>query len=214
MVILAFFFLLRPGEYTGTSSNTTPFAFKDTQLFIGRDRLTYASCSDADFSLSDFTTLEFTSQKNGVKGEVIGLGCTGEYFSPVRAVRRRVQHLLAHSAPPDTPLASYDRDGKWHRINPTQITTALRLAVATFEPRDLGFNVTDVSARSLRASGAMALLCAHVDTDIIRLVGRWRSDEMLRYLHVQAEPVMRHFASKMLSDGDFNLIPNSLVPMC
>jgi hypothetical protein len=33
----------------------------------------------------------------------------------------------------------------------------------------------------------MALLCAHVDTEIIHLVGRWCSDEMLRYLHVQAE---------------------------
>jgi hypothetical protein len=60
----------------------------------------------------------------------------------------------------------------------------------------------------------MALLYAHVDTDIIHLVGWWRSDEMLCYLHVQAEPVMHRFASKiMLSDGDFNLSPNSLVPM-
>jgi hypothetical protein len=93
MVILAFFFLLCPGEYTGTSSSTTPFAFRDTQLFIGRDRLNYASSSDADFSLADFTPLEFTSQKNGVKREVIGLGCTGDYFSPIRAVCCRVGHL-------------------------------------------------------------------------------------------------------------------------
>jgi hypothetical protein len=34
----------------------------------------------------------------------------------------------------------------------------------------------------------MALLNGGVDTDIIRLIGRWRSDKMLRYLHVQAEP--------------------------
>jgi hypothetical protein len=30
------------------------------------------------------------------------------------------------------------------------------------------------------------------------LVGRWRSDEMLRYLHVQAEPTMRGFSARML----------------
>ena len=94
-------------------------------MFLGRNRLTYASCSDADFSLTDFTTLEFTSQKNGVKGEVIGLGCMSEYFSPVRTICRRVQHLLTHSAPPDMPLASYYQDDKWYRINPTQVTTAL-----------------------------------------------------------------------------------------
>jgi hypothetical protein len=58
----------------------------------------------------------------------------------------------------------------------------------------------------------MALLCAEVDTDIIRLIGRWRSDEMLRYLHVQAEPVMRGFAPRMLQ-AEFTLLPNSTVPM-
>jgi hypothetical protein len=59
----------------------------------------------------------------------------------------------------------------------------------------------------------MALLCAHVDTDIIRLLGRWRSDEMLRYLHVQAEPVMRDFSRRMLSGGTFTLLPNQDVPI-
>ena len=58
----------------------------------------------------------------------------------------------------------------------------------------------------------MALLCANVDTDIIRLLGRWRSDEMLRYLHLQAEPIMRNFAPKMLSGGAFVLLPNADVP--
>jgi hypothetical protein len=58
----------------------------------------------------------------------------------------------------------------------------------------------------------MALLCAQVDTDIIRLIGRWRSDEMLRYLHLQAEPVMRNFAARMLTHGNFVLHPNNEVP--
>jgi hypothetical protein len=35
MILLAFFFLLRPGEYTGNSSNTTPFTLGDSQLFLG-----------------------------------------------------------------------------------------------------------------------------------------------------------------------------------
>jgi hypothetical protein len=59
----------------------------------------------------------------------------------------------------------------------------------------------------------MALLCAHVDTDVIRLLGRWRSDEMLRYLHVQAEPVMRDFSRLMLAGGAFTLLPNQDVPI-
>ena len=44
----------------------------------------------------------------------------------------------------------------------------------------VGFTPEDVSAQSMQAGGAMALLMARVDTDTIRLVGRWRSDVMLR----------------------------------
>ena len=54
----------------------------------------------------------------------------------------------------------------------------------------------------------MALLCSGVDTDMIKLIGRWRSDEMLRYLHVQARPVMQGFARRMLLAGDYTLHPN------
>jgi hypothetical protein len=55
----------------------------------------------------------------------------------------------------------------------------------------------------------MALLCADVDSDRIRLLGRWQSDQMFRYLHVQAEPVMRNFSSQMLTGGNYTLLPNA-----
>jgi len=41
--------------------------------------------------------------------------------------------------------------------------------------------------------------------------GRWRSDEMMRCLHLTAEPIMRDFARKMLA-ADFTLAPSQLVP--
>ena len=68
-------------------------------------------------------------------------------------------------------------------------------------------------ARSLRAAGANALLLANFDTNIICLIGRWRSDEMLRYLHVQATPLMQDYARRMVAGGQYNLLPNAqLVP--
>ena len=63
MVILAFFFLLRPGEYTGTSSNTTPFTLRDIQLFIGRQRVPLLTCDGPTLEATTFGTLEFTTQK-------------------------------------------------------------------------------------------------------------------------------------------------------
>ncbi|KAL7547774.1 hypothetical protein ACHAWF_012154, partial [Thalassiosira exigua] len=96
-------------------------------------------------------------------------------------------------------------------VTPSKITSLLRQAVCDLGT-DLGFLPSDVSARCLRAAGATALLIGKVDPDVIRLVGRWRSDEMLRYLHVQAAPLMSDYARRMLHAGDYSLIPSQIVP--
>jgi hypothetical protein len=58
----------------------------------------------------------------------------------------------------------------------------------------------------------MALLCAKVDPTIPRLVGRWRSDEMFRYLHPQAYPLMHTFAQQMMDHGNFSFVPGTSIP--
>jgi hypothetical protein len=76
-----------------------------------------------------------------------------------------------------TPLYSY-YNGRWRAIITTALTKHIRTTVTALGAQ-YGLAPEDISIRSLRASGAMALLCARVDTDVIRLMGRWRSDEML-----------------------------------
>lgn len=215
MVCLAFFFLLRPGEYTGTTSDTQPFQLCDVGFSLGDHRLNTSTATMSQILAATFVTLEFTTQKNAVRGEVIGLSRSGDpHFCPVAAAARRVVHLRQSGAPHNQPLASYlhPNTRRLRRLTAREITDVLKLASQLLGPQ-YGFLPKDVSARSLRASGAMALLCAQVDTDRIRLLGRWRSDEMLRYLHVQAEPVMRQFSSRMIEGGHFTLLPNSDVPL-
>ena len=208
MITLAFFFLLRPGEYTSTPSDTTPFTLADIQIFLGNVRLNITTSPNETLLQATFCTLEFTTQKNGVRGEVIGLGRSGSLLlCPVRALAHRVIHLRCHNAPPGSPLGKYFVHGAWHDLKPKDITTDLRHAVSILGS-SIGLVPSDVSARSLRATGAMALLCADIDHDRIKLVGRWRSDEMIRYLHVQAAPVMSKFSKAMITSGDFRLIPN------
>ena len=91
------------------------------------------------------------------------------------------------------------------------ITKVLKGSVS-LSGENLGFLPKDVSARSLRAADAMALLCSGIDTDIIRLIGRWCSDEMLRYLHLQAEPLMRGFSKRMVTPGNYSMLPGQRVP--
>ena len=214
MIIIAFFFLLRPGEYTDTPvTDTTPFTFQDVQLSVGDRRLDLRLASEEELlNISTSVSLTFTTQKNGIPNEVIRLGRTGDPFlCPVLAIARRIIHLRRANAPPTTPLSRvFDGTHTLH-VTPARITATLRDAIK-FIGFDLGFLPHEVSARSLRAGGATALLCAKVDPDIIQLLGRWRSDEMLRYLHLSAEPVMKDFAKRMLN-ADYRLAPNQLVPM-
>jgi len=86
------------------------------------------------------------------------------------------------------------------------VTDALRQSVAVLGP-SIGLLPEDVSSKSLRAGGAMAMLCAGIDPNRTQLLGRWRSDAMLRYLHVQAYPLISDIAPKMLAGGVYTLLP-------
>jgi hypothetical protein len=120
---------------------------------------------------------------------------------------RRVLYLWSHNASPTTPLS-------WVfntlvQVTPSVLTATLRDSVQHLGP-NLGFLPPEVSARSLWAVGVTALLLAQVDPDVNRLIGWWQSDEMLRYFHVQAYPLMRNYSCLMLDAG--TLIQNQLIP--
>ena len=87
------------------------------------------------------------------------------------------------------------------------ILKTLKTAVDVCGP-NLGFKSNDVSARSLCAAGAMSLLCSRVDSVIIKMIGIWRSDETLMYLHVQADTTMKSLLRLMLTNGNYYFLPH------
>jgi hypothetical protein len=213
MAYIAFFYLNRPGEYakpTSSDSLSAPFRLCNVEFSIGLRVFNASLASVSDIRLATFASLIFTNQKNAVRGEKVGHARTGHSSScPVLALIHRVLNLRLHSAPPTAPLylCFLSSSATPASVTSACITAMLRLS-ATALYLTLGIDPKNISARSLRAGGAMALLCARVDTDIIHLVGRWRSDEMLRYLHLQAYPLMRTFARRMIAAGHFSLLPD------
>lgn len=209
MLLLGFFFLLRPGEYAAsTNPDSAPFRLQDVHILHNNIRLDVHQASEHQLRTATAVALEFTTQKNGVRGELVGLGLSGHpRLCPVRTLVNRAIHLRLHRAPMHTPLYCYFDGVKWRNIDATKLTLTLRSAAAAVGAAS-GISASDISARSLRSSGAMSLLCARVDTDVIRLLGRWRSDEMLRYLHVQALPILAPLAAQMLRHGAFPLLAN------
>ena len=206
---VAFFFLLRPGEYCAgdTDTVTTPFNLRDIQFFVGNQPFQATTASSATCAAATFLSLLFTTQKNGVKGESIGHVATGNPRAcAVAAIWCRVAHLRKHGATPDTHLAAVFNGTAWSTVRTAETTAVLRAATTLMGP-PVGFTLEGVSAQSMRAGGAMALLMACVNTDMIRLVGRWRSDVMLRYLHTTAQTFTEGLASRMVQHGDYALIP-------
>jgi hypothetical protein len=211
IILIAFFFLMRPGEHTVTKDNT-PFKLKDIQFHVGPHRYNATTIPLDLLDAASFVTYTYDTQKNAQRNEAIGLGRSGHgSCCPVAATAQRVQHLRQHHATPDTPLGTYFLpNGTSKTVSSDNITQTLRFSLRHFGTT-LGITASDISARSLRAAGAMALLCAHVDHDTIRLIGRWRSDEMLRYLHTQAQPVMYDFSRRMVQGGNYTFIPNNTI---
>lgn len=204
---MGFYFLLRPGEYANASGDAkTPFRLQDVQFKIGSRHYPDVMTVPIETLLAaTFVSLTFTNQKNGVKGEKLGHASNGQRFAcPVRAVIRRVEHLRSHHAHPSTPLHVYYDHGAPYAVSASMLSSLLRSAALTI-PGHCGVQLSHISARSLRNSGAMALLLAGCDPDKIRIVGRWRSDAMFRYMHSHALPLIQNNSTLMFRGGSYHL---------
>ena len=184
---------------------------QDVRLWIDQQPLDYRTATDDEFNAVDFVGLEFTTQKNGTKGEVIGHGRSSDPFiCPVAAVVRRLRYLRSLNAPSNTFLCAFQFHNSSLKLVASSTITALLRQACLVLGNSYGFTAMDISAKSLRASGAMALLNERVDRNVIQLIGRWKSDAMLLYLHIQAHNLMSGFSKLMLTGGNFALIPAAL----
>ena len=63
MIIISFFFLLRPGEYTCTKSDSAKFRLSDVTFNVGRTVFDTATAIDNELAAATFVMLIFTTQK-------------------------------------------------------------------------------------------------------------------------------------------------------
>lgn len=205
MTIIGFFFLMRPGEYCTTGDSSHPFLVQDIILWHHADQIDH---QEAPFSILEQVTscqLTFTTQKNAVRGERVGHAATTDpIFCPVKALVRRIIHLRKNQAPVTTPLHQYYLSHRTtaYQLPSTAISRLLKLG-KDFTMAYQHFPDVHLKPRALRASGAMALMAAGVDSNVLRLMGRWQSDAMLRYLHTQVLPITHNLSQRMLLHGDF-----------
>ena len=219
LCIVAFFFLLRPGEYcAGTGKpdegRSSPFLLEHVQIHHGTKVLHAPSAPLNDLKRLEritFVSLIFNDQKNAVKGERVGHKAnTHDTLCPAKAVGRIVLRLRQQRATPQTPLMRIRVTAGsrvTHKdVTSTIITKCLRKAADHLYPTT-HVSSSLLSARSLRPGGATALLCAGFSKEHIQLLGRWRSDAMFRYLHLQSNA--HDFSALMLKAGKFTFTPQN-----
>jgi hypothetical protein len=216
LIILGFFFLLHPGEHTYSSDSEydRPFRLQDVSFEIPNLGTTNGAAADvAGLHQASRVNLNFTNQKNGEKDECISHGDTDNaLLSPLKAALRRIKHLRSRGAAVDTPLHTVLLpDGALKRVTADHINQALKRSCNSIGEQ-LGIQASDISARALRAGGAMALLRAKIDPTEIKIMGRWKSDAMMIYLHRSALDTVT-FASKMLVGGRFTIARHREYPL-
>ena len=92
-------------------------------------------------------------------------------------------------------------------IRSTEITAALHFTVAKIGNK-YGLAPKNISARSLFASGVIALFLGRVDSNTVKLVGRWQSDKMMKYLNASAQQLtQQHDATMFKAVDDILLAP-------
>ena len=198
---IAFYYLLRVGEYTFAGSNakrrTKQFRVKDIILRNG----TFIIPNTAplrELLKATSATLQIDNQKNGQRGQCIHHQCTGHADSPVKSLAHRIHHIMSNSGnKSSTPISAYFQNGTCHHVLSSHINKAVKEAVDSLGLQKQGFRLNDVSSHSLRAGGAMALKLHGYDRDTIKKIGRWSSDTFLTYIHEQIGAFSAGIAQQM-----------------
>ena len=185
LTMIAFYYLLRIGEYTtkgsrNNSKQTQEFKLGDI-TFFKKDKQGILRCLPRDaasdlIEMADGATMKLDNQKNGWKGVCVYQEANGDTINcPVRALGRHYCHLMAHGASMKTILSAYYHGGKQCDVTSDHISIALKMAATSLEyPIIKGIPIDRINTHSLRGGGANALALAGYSDTQIQKMGRWR----------------------------------------
>jgi hypothetical protein len=212
--LIAFYYLLRVGEYTiknrrNDTKQTVQFRLKDV-TFFKRDRLgaLHQISRQAKSSLllsADSATLKLENQKNGWKGVCVHQEANGEREAcPVRALGRQFVHIRHYTLNHDTPLSAFFVGNNRFDVTDNDIRASLKQAARFLDyPSSKGIPVECVDTHSLRSGGANALSLSGYSDRQIQKMGRWRSATFLEYIRENFSCFSRGMSRKMKTKFNF-----------
>ena len=186
LAVMAFYFLLRVGEYTKSGSRqtrTVPLRKSDITLWKDGQRLDLEAPLNTLLD-ADGTTVCLENQKNGYRGCTLHHEASGEArFCPVRATARLAYHM--RGMPPNTPLGTFHDGAGTTQVSAADMRSLLKDTARAQGLEARGFDLARIGTHSLRSGGAMALRLAGYDDASIKKLGRWSSNTYLIYIQTQ-----------------------------
>jgi hypothetical protein len=197
LALIAYYYLLRIGEYTVKSSRndskqTQQFKLRDV-TFFKRDHLgqlrQLPRTAPAHLILgADNATLKLDNQKNGWHGVCISHEWNGDdTFDGVRALGRRYLHIRQHCKGNYNTFLStvFEGDAKYD-VTDKDIRQSLKAAAAVLDyPATRGIPLDRIDTHSLRIGGANALSLAGYSDRQIQKMGRWHGETFKEYVREQ-----------------------------
>ena len=208
LIMIAFYYLLRVGEYTKPrmvtrggikirATRTKQFTYSNIGFFKDGKVVTRNSPLNVLMSC-DSATLKITNQKNGRMGDTIHQQSTGTTNCPIKALALRIHHINIHNgAKDDRLLCDYFEDGEWTSLHSSDIIALIRTTAKVLKLDEQGIHPDLIGAHSLRAGGAMALRLHGFEDTVIMKMGRWTSLTFLQYIHTQIAHLAKDISKKM-----------------
>jgi hypothetical protein len=124
---------------------------------------------------------KFMTQKNDTEDEKIlqGISCDRRYC-PNRATVQKIKYNRTKKSKPLVHVSSYSLSNRRTVINVKDTNGTLRYYVA-MNYQCTGIRTYKISARSLRAGGAMVMMCIKIELNNIWMMCRWHSNALMRY---------------------------------
>jgi hypothetical protein len=207
LILIAFYFLLRVGEYTkprtAIRNGVTIRATRTVQFMVSnvgffKDGKIVPRSSPLDILMScDAATLKINNQKNGRMGDTIHQQAINSECCPIRALAILVHDILSNGGAQDTLLCEFSINGSFVAVESKSIIKMVRDAAKDLQLNEFAIDPDLLGSHSLRAGGAMALKLHGYDDTTIMKMGRWTSLTFLQYIHNQIAHLSKDISKKM-----------------
>ena len=195
LIIVAFYYLLRVGEYTSRLRNgqhetkkTINFRVCDVTFFKydenGTLRLLPSDAKPEERLEADGATLRLMDQKNGWKNVCIHQQSNGKPLkNPVVALAMIVNDIMSFTNNRTEWLSAFQDGGRTQHVIAKDISSALKFAATKLDyPNERIIPIDRIDTHSIRAGGANALSLMGYKEHQIQKMGRWRGKTFKEYI--------------------------------